>query len=163
MSTSSQSFIHICASRKTPICIKDGNVYTTAGVTAGIDLALGFAEEDLGHVVATSIARELVLYIRRPGSEAQYSTIPSQQADVSGTSMRDLPAWAMARLNQGLDVHSLAKVVAMTPRTFRSAVRVTFSYNAGSLAAVTPRRGSLWTSRNSGIACQGHRKAYRLS
>ncbi len=103
---------------KDPIYIKDGNVYTTAGVTAGIDLALGFVEEDLGHEVATSIARELVLYMRRPGSEAQYSTILSQQADVSGTPMRDLPAWAMARLNQRLDVHSLAKVVAMTPRTF---------------------------------------------
>ena len=119
MSTSSQSFIHIFGSRKIPIYIKDGNVYTTAGVTAGIDLALGFVEEDLGYgTVATSIARELVLYMRRPGSEAQYSTILSQQADVSGTPMRDLPAWAMARLNQRLDVHSLAKVVAMTPHTF---------------------------------------------
>lgn len=116
MSTSSQSFIYICRSRKT-LYIKNGNVSATAGVTAGIDLALGFVEEYLGHEVFTSIVRELVLYMRRPDSEAQFSTILSQQADVSGTPMRDLPAWAMARLNQRLDVHSLAKVVAMTPRT----------------------------------------------
>ncbi|WP_414633377.1 GlxA family transcriptional regulator [Acidisarcina polymorpha] len=111
---------------KDTIYIKDGNVYTTAGVAAGIDLALGFVEEDLVHEVATSIARELVLYRRCPGSEAQYSTILSQQADVSGTPMQDLPAWAMARLNQRLDVHSLAKVVAMTTRTFAGQFEVHF-------------------------------------
>lgn len=103
---------------KGPIFIKDGNVYTTAGVTAGIDMALTFVEDDLGHEAAMSIARELVLYIRRPGSEAQFSTLLAQQADVSGTPMRDLPAWTRARLTQRLDVHTLAKVVAMTPRTF---------------------------------------------
>jgi transcriptional regulator GlxA family with amidase domain len=103
---------------KDPIFIRDGNVYTTAGVTAGIDLALGFVEEDLGDKVATDIARELVLYMRRPGNEAQFSTLLAQQADVSGTPMRSLPAWAKGRLNQRLDVNAMAKAVAMTPRTF---------------------------------------------
>jgi len=49
--------------------------YTTAGVSAGIDLALALVEEDLGHEVAASVARELVLFLRRPGSQAQYSIL----------------------------------------------------------------------------------------
>ncbi len=53
-----------------PIFIKDGKFYTTAGVSAGIDLALALVEEDLGHEVAASVARELVLFLRRPGSQA---------------------------------------------------------------------------------------------
>jgi transcriptional regulator GlxA family with amidase domain len=103
---------------KDPIFIQDGNIYTTAGVTAGIDMALTFVEDDLGHETAMAIARELVLYIRRPGSEAQFSTLLAQQIDVSGTPMRDLPAWARAHLTQRLDVNTLAKAVIMTPRTF---------------------------------------------
>ena len=103
---------------KDPIFVKDGKFYTTAGASAGVDMALALIEEDLGHAVAASIARELVLYFRRPGSQAQYSALLAQQADVSGTQMRDLPAWAEARLMKKLDVRTLAKVVAMSPRTF---------------------------------------------
>ena len=100
------------------IFVKDGNVYSTAGVTAGIDLALTLVEEDLGNAAAMSIARELVLYIRRAGNEAQCSTLLAQQARMSDTPMCDLPAWAKARLNQRLDVCRLAEVAGMTPRTF---------------------------------------------
>jgi transcriptional regulator GlxA family with amidase domain len=103
---------------KNEIFIKDGNVYTTAGVTAGIDLALAIVEEDIGRAAAASIAQTLVLYIRRPGTEAQYSSFLAQQADVSGTRLRDLPAWTKSRLTRRLDVVTLAKFVAMTPRTF---------------------------------------------
>jgi transcriptional regulator GlxA family with amidase domain len=103
---------------KDKIFIKDGKVYSTAGVTAGIDMALTIVEEDLGHAEVTAIAHTLVLYVRRPGNEAQYSTLLAQQADVSGTPMRSLPAWAKSRLTQKLDVNTLARAVAMTPRTF---------------------------------------------
>lgn len=103
---------------KDKIFIKDGNIYTTAGVTAGIDMALSIVEEDIGRAAVASIAHTLVLYVRRPGTEAQYSTLLAQQADVSGTPMRDLPAWATSRLTETLDVNTLAKAVAMTPRTF---------------------------------------------
>jgi transcriptional regulator GlxA family with amidase domain len=101
-----------------PIFVKDGKIYTTAGISAGIDLALALVEEDLGHAVAAACARHMVLFLRRPGTQAQYSTLLAQQADVSGTPMRDLPAWAKTRLTQKLDVNALASVVAMTPRTF---------------------------------------------
>src|SRR6202021_1504931 len=87
-----------------PIYIRDGKVYTTAGVSAGIDLALALVEEDHGQAVAASVAREIVLFLRRPGNQAQYSTLLAQQADVSGTPFRDLPAWAKSRLTQKLDV-----------------------------------------------------------
>jgi transcriptional regulator GlxA family with amidase domain len=103
---------------KDKIFHKDGRVYSTAGVTAGIDLALSIVEEDLGHEQVAAIAHTMVLYLRRPSHESQYSTLLAQQADVSGTRLRDLPAWAQSRLTQRLDVNTLAKVVAMTPRTF---------------------------------------------
>ena len=100
------------------VFIKDGNVYTTAGVTAGIDLALEIVEEDIGGSAAATIAHTLVLYLRRPGSQTQYSSLLAQQADVRGTPLRDLPAWVKSNLTEKLDVSSLAKSVSMTPRTF---------------------------------------------
>lgn len=109
-----------------PIFVKDGKTYTTAGISAGIDLALALVEEDFGHDVAAACARHMVLFLRRPGTQAQYSTLLAQQADVSGTPMRDLPAWAKTRLTQTLDVNTLAKVVAMTPRTFARQFEIHF-------------------------------------
>jgi transcriptional regulator GlxA family with amidase domain len=103
---------------KDRIFLKDGKVYTTAGVTAGIDMALAIVEEDLGHAEAAKIAHTLVLYLRRSSTESQFSTLLAQQADVNGTPMRDLPAWVKSRLTQRLDVNALASVVGMTPRTF---------------------------------------------
>jgi transcriptional regulator GlxA family with amidase domain len=101
-----------------PIFVKDGNVYTTAGATAGIDMALALVEEDLGSATATSIARELILYLRRSGEESQYSALLAQQAEASGTRLSDLPAWTRRNLARRLNVSALAKAVAMTPRTF---------------------------------------------
>jgi transcriptional regulator GlxA family with amidase domain len=109
-----------------PIFIKDGKVYTTAGVSAGIDLALSLVEEDLGRAEAAAVARHMVLFLRRPGNQAQYSTLLAQQADVGGTRMRDLPAWVNSRLTQKLDVATLATVVSMTPRTFARQFELTF-------------------------------------
>jgi transcriptional regulator GlxA family with amidase domain len=101
-----------------PIYIRDGKVYTTAGTSAGIDLALALIEEDLGNVIAGRVAREMVLFLRRPGNQAQYSTLLAQQADVSGTPLSELPSWAASRLTTKLGVDDLANAVGMTPRTF---------------------------------------------
>jgi transcriptional regulator GlxA family with amidase domain len=100
------------------IFIQDGNVYSTAGVTAGIDMALAIVEEDFGHKMVASIAHALVLYVRRPGNEVQYSAMLAQQDSVGGSPMRSLPAWAKANLTEKLGVNTLAKIVSMTPRTF---------------------------------------------
>src|SRR6202041_1562160 len=101
-----------------PIFLKDGKFYTTAGVSAGIDRALALVEEDLGHSVAATIAREIVLFLRRPGSQTQYSTLLAQQEEMSDKRMRDLPAWTQNHLARKLDVTTLARVVSMSPRTF---------------------------------------------
>ncbi|MGT2494206.1 hypothetical protein ACU4GD_36280 [Cupriavidus basilensis] len=58
-----------------PIWIRAGQLYTSAGVTAGMDLALALVEDDLGHAASLAVARELVLFLRRPGSQAQFSTL----------------------------------------------------------------------------------------
>ena len=101
-----------------PIFIKEGNVYTTAGVSAGIDLALALTEEDWGFKTANSVARQLVLFVRRGGDQAQYSTLLREQEKVSEPGFKNLPAWAMANLSQKLDVETLAKFASMSPRTF---------------------------------------------
>jgi transcriptional regulator GlxA family with amidase domain len=56
-----------------PICLRDGKTYTSAGVTAGMDLALALVEEDLGSKVALAIARDLLVFLKRPGGQAQFS------------------------------------------------------------------------------------------
>src|SRR5260370_1483393 len=101
-----------------PIFMKDGKFYTTAGVSAGIDLALALVEEDLGHAVAAAVARDLVLFLRRPGNQAQYSELLAQQEEIEDKRMRDLPAWARSHLARKLDVSTLARDVAISPRTF---------------------------------------------
>jgi transcriptional regulator GlxA family with amidase domain len=103
---------------KDPIFVKDGNVYSTAGLTAAIDMALTLVEEDLGPAAASAVARDLVLYMRRPGNEFQQSALLLQQSKVIGTRLRDLPAWVKTHLTQTLDVNTLAEVVGMSPRTF---------------------------------------------
>jgi transcriptional regulator GlxA family with amidase domain len=110
-------FRHLKVERD-PIFIKDGKFYTTAGVSAGIDLALALVEEDLGRAVAATIARELVLFLRRPGGQAQYSTVLAQQEGMSDARLRDLPVWVRSHLTRRLDVETLAKAVRMSPRTF---------------------------------------------
>jgi len=110
-----------------PIFIKEGKFYTTAGVTAGIDLSLALVEEDLGHAMAAAIARTLVLFLRRPGGQSQYSSLLAQQEGIENARLRDLPVWVKAHLNRKLDVEDLAKAAAMSPRTFMRQFKAQFS------------------------------------
>ncbi|WP_020473604.1 GlxA family transcriptional regulator [Zavarzinella formosa] len=99
------------------IFVRDGNVYTSAGVTAGMDLALALVEEDLGRLPALAVARNLVMFVRRPGGQTQYSTaLESQQAERD--SLRDLLAWAVDHLEQDLSVEAMAHKAHMSPRNF---------------------------------------------
>lgn len=100
-----------------PIFVKDGNVYTSAGVTAGMDLALALVEEDCGRDVALAIARALVLFLRRPGGQSQFSAQLSVQA-ADREPLRELQAWVMDHLDADCSVPKLAKRVAMSPRNF---------------------------------------------
>lgn len=103
---------------RNPIFIKDGSIYTTAGVSAGIDLALSFVEEDHGYAAAMTVARELVLFLRRPGGQAQFSTVLDEQENISDEAFRDLPSWVSANLTGDLSIPTLAQATSMSERTF---------------------------------------------
>jgi transcriptional regulator GlxA family with amidase domain len=100
-----------------PIFVRDGNVYTSAGVTAGMDLALALVEEDHGSRLALGVARELVLYLRRAGGQSQFSSVLSLQF-TDRNPLRELGAWVLDNLNKPLNNALLADRVAMSPRHF---------------------------------------------
>jgi transcriptional regulator GlxA family with amidase domain len=100
-----------------PIFVRDENIYTSAGVTAGMDLALALVEEDHGSQLALQVARNLVLYLRRPGGQSQFSAALSLQL-TDRKPLRDLEAWVLDNLHKPLTVPLLAKRVAMSPRNF---------------------------------------------
>jgi transcriptional regulator GlxA family with amidase domain len=100
-----------------PIFIKDGNVYTSAGVTAGIDLALALVEEDMGQRRALEIARDLVIFLRRPGGQSQFSGLLAAQVS-SRRPLEDLKAWILEHLSDELNVDMLARQCGMSPRHF---------------------------------------------
>jgi transcriptional regulator GlxA family with amidase domain len=100
-----------------PIYVRDGNVYTSAGVTAGIDLALALVEADLGHRVALDVARSLVLFVRRPGGQAQFSAVLEAQTAARQT-VRELQTWIVDHLDEDLTVDALAERSFMSPRNF---------------------------------------------
>lgn len=105
------------------IFIKDGEIYSSAGVSAGIDLSLSLIEEDMGHRAAAALAQFLVLFLRRDGGQAQFSrTLAAQIADSEGT-FSHLHHWIADNLDQDLQVEALAKKIGMTPRTFARTYR----------------------------------------
>lgn len=97
--------------------IKDGKIYTSAGVTAGIDLALALIEEDHGRARALQVARQLVMFIRRPGGQTQFSaSLAAQMAEREP--LQDLLAWAADHPGSDLSVEALAARAHMSPRNF---------------------------------------------
>jgi len=102
------------------IYLRDGSIYTSAGVTAGMDLALALVEEDHGRDVALEVARQLVLFLRRPGGQAQFSTQLSYQMAYREP-LRELQAFILDHPHEDLDVPSMARRVAMSPRNFARA------------------------------------------
>ena len=104
------------------IYVRDGNVWTSAGVTAGMDLALALVEEDHGPEVALEVARQLVLFLRRPGGQSQFSAqLAAQQADREP--LRDLQSWIADHPEADLSVPALAARAAMSTRNFARAFR----------------------------------------
>ncbi|MFH0129932.1 GlxA family transcriptional regulator [Variovorax sp. VaC1] len=95
----------------------DGIVWTSAGVTTGIDLALALVQADLGRAVAAAIARDLVLFVHRPGGQRQFSSTLTAQA-ASGDLFDELLAWMLDNPQADLRVPALAERAAMSPRNF---------------------------------------------
>ncbi len=105
-----------------PIYVRDGSVWTSAGVTAGIDLALALIEEDHGRELASQAARQLVVFVRRAGGQAQFSAQLSVQS-AERAPLRDLMTWVVDHPDGELDVPSLAKRASMSVRHFARAFR----------------------------------------
>jgi transcriptional regulator GlxA family with amidase domain len=100
-----------------PLWVKDGNIYTSAGISAGIDLALAWVEEDCGSSLAHEAARELVLFLRRPGGQPQLSlSLASQASEMM--SIRELQIWIVEHLQMKLLVDNLADRMSMSVRNF---------------------------------------------
>jgi transcriptional regulator GlxA family with amidase domain len=124
------SYPRVCVDPN-PIWVQDGNLYTSAGISAGIDLALAWVEQDHGSAAAMKVARELVLFLRRPGGQDQFSAILSAQA-LENKSIQELQIWMAENVDRKLTVEMLARRAAMSPRNF---ARV-FTHEMG----VTPSR-----------------------
>src|SRR5208282_5260083 len=101
------------------IHVKDGPIWTSAGITAGIDLALALIAEDLGEEIAKLTAQQLVVYYRRPGGQSQFSAL--LELGRPEARFGPLLSWARERLHQSLGVERLADQAAMSPRHFSRA------------------------------------------
>jgi transcriptional regulator GlxA family with amidase domain len=99
-----------------PIFVRDGNIWTSAGVTAGIDLTLALIEDDLGREMALAVARQLVVFLKRPGGQSQFSAaLALQQGD---DRFDRLHAWIIENLRRDLSLPALAAQAHMSPRSF---------------------------------------------
>ncbi|MDX3835379.1 GlxA family transcriptional regulator [Streptomyces europaeiscabiei] len=103
-----------------PIFVRDGQVATSAGVTSGIDLALALVEEDIGREVALSIARHLVVFLRRPGNQAQFSAQLAAQT-ARREPLREVQQWITEHPGDDLSVERLAARARLSPRHFARA------------------------------------------
>jgi transcriptional regulator GlxA family with amidase domain len=101
------------------IFVRDGKIWTSAGITAGIDLALALIADDLGEAVAKRAAQQLVVYHRRPGGQSQFSAL--LELGRPDGRFGGLLAWARERLHESLPVERLADRAAMSPRNFARA------------------------------------------
>lgn len=122
--------------------IRDGKLRTSAGVTAGLDLALALVEEDLGRDIARQVASQLVMYFKRPGGQLQFSR--HGQSSVGGRSvLQETQRWAMANLSSPLSVDALAAHAGMSSRHFARL----FSAEIGETPAVWVERARISAAR----------------
>ena len=98
------------------IFVRDGEVWTSAGLTAGIDLALALVEEDHGHRVAMAVAKRMVLFLRRSGNQAQFSSALKRQ-ETEPPKLRDVSTFVLEHVDEALPVDRIAAGVGMSPRT----------------------------------------------
>jgi transcriptional regulator GlxA family with amidase domain len=111
--------------------LRDGRFYTSAGITAGIDLALAMIQEDLGARVALAVAREMVVYFKRPGGQNQFSE-PLQFQIAANDQFTDLAAWIHTHLQGTLSVEALAERACLSVRQFARAFKREFGTSPAS-------------------------------
>jgi len=106
--------VHVDSS---PIYVQDGRIFTAGGATAGFDLALSLVERDVGFQIAQEVARALVLYLRRPGGQSQFTAALFNETG-GDSPTHALQAWIRGHLKEDLRVERLARRSAMSPRNF---------------------------------------------
>jgi len=99
------------------IFVKDGNIYTSAGISSGMDLALALVEEDLGKTFALEVARQMVLYLKRPGSQSQYSSVLTHQ-HTDYRPVQDICQWITEHPEEDITLETLAERCSMSTRNF---------------------------------------------
>jgi transcriptional regulator GlxA family with amidase domain len=114
------------------IFVRDGGVWTSAGLTAGIDLALALVEEDHGHRVAMAVAKRMVLFLRRSGNQAQFSSALQRQ-ETEPPKLRDISAFVLEHVDGSLPVNTLAAGIGMSPRTLSRFCREHFDESPAEL------------------------------
>jgi transcriptional regulator GlxA family with amidase domain len=98
---------------------RDGNIYSSGGITAGIDLALALLEEDLGQAITLAVARTMVVFPRRPGGQSQFSAyLKYNEVEPKRQDFNELLAWILGHPGEDLSVAALADRMAMSPRNF---------------------------------------------
>ncbi|MEM7213392.1 MAG: helix-turn-helix domain-containing protein [Pseudomonadota bacterium] len=100
------------------IFVRDGQIWTSAGVTAGIDMALAMVAEDSGRQVALRLARSLVAFMARPGGQSQFSEVLSRQHEDAAGRFDALHTWIASNLDRDLRIEALAEIAGMSPRNF---------------------------------------------
>ncbi|MFF7187795.1 GlxA family transcriptional regulator [Streptomyces sp. NPDC008222] len=113
-----------------PIYVRDGRVVTSAGVTSGIDLALALIEEDLGRDTALTVARHLVVFLRRPGNQAQFSAQLAAQT-AHRAPLREVQQWISEHPADDLSVEALATRCRLSPRHFARSFRAETGLSPG--------------------------------
>lgn len=98
------------------VYVRDRGVWTSGGLTAGVDLALALVEEDHGHALAMRVAKRMVLFLRRTGHQAQFSSEPARERS-EPSPLREISAFVLARIGEPLPVERIAEQVGMSPRT----------------------------------------------
>lgn len=101
----------------TPFYVKDENIYTSGGMTSGIDLALAMVEEDLGRDIAVTVARKMVLHLKRPGTQTQFGQL-LPPLELTSALVKNLHPWLMQHLHKPLTVEDLAAQAHMSVRNF---------------------------------------------
>jgi transcriptional regulator GlxA family with amidase domain len=128
--------------------LNDGRFYSSGGVTAGIDLTLDLIENDFGGMIAMKVARELVVFLRRTGAQAQFS-MPLQMQTTACDSLDEVCKWAACNLDDDLSIEALSARAGLSPRQFSRRFRAAF----GTPPATYIKRLRLDVGRT--MICQG--------
>lgn len=135
------------------IFVKDGKFYTSAGVTAGIDLCLAFIEEDFGRDVALEVARQMVVYLKRSGGQLQYSQPLHLQMQAKST-FGDIVGWIRGHLNADLTVEGIAERAQLSPRHLTRKFKSTFGVTPADFVEELRLDEARWLLANAGDAIE---------